>query len=31
MLPRKTAPAYEFSSGRGVSTAGVKIAAAADG
>lgn len=31
VLPRKTAPAYKFSSSRGVSTAGIKIAAAADG
>lgn len=31
VLPRKTAPAYKFSSSCGVSTAGVEIAAAVDG
>ena len=30
-LPRETAPAYKFSSSHGVSAAGIKIGAAADG
>lgn len=29
--PRQTAPAFKFSSSCGVSTAGIKLAAAADG